>query len=113
MTGPATGGRDSSDQWAIVAEGGEINLMLTYTTGKRSWSPGESTPYSAANPDFYRIYRYRQLVDLVMSEALGKPMTATFMLFSTIPELSGILGGSEKVVAVLDVPVYVREVFLP
>ncbi len=113
VTGPAESGRDSSDTWRVMVDGGEIAMSLAYTTGKRGWSSGESTPYSAASPDFFRIYRYQQLADLVMSKAVGKPMTGDFALSSTVPELATIFDGSEDVVAVLDVPVYVREVFLP
>ncbi len=114
VTGPANGPRESDDFWRVVVEdGGKIRLDLKYTTSKRGWSDGELLPYSAANPNFYRIYRYNQLVDLVMSKAVGKPMNGEFKLVSTVLELADVFDGSEEVVAVLDVPVYVRDVYLP
>ena len=53
------------------------------------------------------------MVDLVMSTAAGKPMTGEFKLTSTVLELADIFDGSEEIVAVMDVPVYVRKVYLP
>lgn len=114
LSGPANGARESSDEWRIMpAEGGELVFKLNYTTGKRSWSPGELFPHSAANPDFLRIYRYDQMVDLVVSSALGKPSSGEFSLTNTIAELEAVFDGSQETVAVMDVPVYVRDVFLP
>jgi hypothetical protein len=65
------------------------------------------------NPDFSRIYRYDQLVDLAMSQELGKPLDGSVSLSSSIPELSGIFDGSESLMAIMDIPVYTRQVFLP
>ncbi len=114
VTGSADSARESSDFWRVIVDsGGQIVMRLNHTTGNRGWSPGEIMPYSAANPDFFRIYRYSQLADLVMSKAVGKPMGGEFKLTSTVLELAEIFDGSEEVVAVIDVPVYVRDVFLP
>ncbi|MHA6326339.1 hypothetical protein [Roseivivax sp. CAU 1753] len=114
LAGPADAGRLSSDMWRITSpEGGTLSFTLDYTTGKRSWSPGELFPYSAANPDFSRIYRYEQMVDLVASTAVGKPSSGEFQLSNSIAELAAIFDGSEQIIAVMDVPVYVRDVFLP
>ena len=84
LVGSADGTRRSSDEWRISPEsGGEMVFTLDYTEGKRSWGPSKSFPHSAANPDFSRIYRYNQMVDLVMSKALGKPASLTLMRSST------------------------------
>lgn len=114
LSGPANGGRTSFDEWRIMpAGGGELVFTLNYTTGKRGGSQGELTPHSAANPDFSRIYRYDQMVDLVVSKALGKPSSGKFSLTGTVAELDTVLDGSQETIAVMDVPVYVRKVFLP
>ena len=88
-------------------------FALEYTTGNRGWAPGELFPYSAANPDFSRIYRYDQMVDIVASSAIGKPSSAEFSLTSNVTELGAIFDGSLEIIAVMDVPVYVRKVYLP
>ena len=114
LSDPADGPRTISDRWMIQPEGGgEVSITLDYTAGKRGWSAGESTPYSGADPAFSRIYRYDQMVDLVVSVGLGKPSSGTYGVTSNVPELSGLLDGSQKIMAVMDVPVYVRDVSLP
>mgnify|MGYP007073193088 CR=1 FL=1 len=114
LTGPADGARESADFWRVVTDsGGQLALRLNYTTGRRGWTPGALFPHSAVNPEFSRIYRYEQMVDLVSSTAVGKPLTGEFKLTSTVLELAGIFDGSEEVIAVMDVPVYVRKVYLP
>lgn len=114
LSGPANGARASSDEWRIMlSEGEELVFALDYTTGKRGWTPGELLPYSAADPDFSRIYRYDQMVDLVTSSALGKPSSGEFSLTSNVTELAAIFDGSQEIIAVMDVPVYVRKVYLP
>jgi hypothetical protein len=113
LTGPAGGGRQSTDAWTMIATGGALSFSLDYTTGKRGWSSSEANSYSAANPDFYRTYRYDNIIDLVMSTAIGKPIAGEFSLSSSVPELAGIFNGSEEVIAILDVPVRVRKIYLP
>lgn len=114
LSGPSDGARRSMDQWRVMPQsGGEIALTLDYTTGKRGWSSSELFPHSAANPDFSRIYRYRQLSDLVLSTGLGKPASGEVTLEVAGTEWDAILDGSQETVAVVDVPVYVREIFLP
>jgi hypothetical protein len=114
LEGPANGGRERSDTWEVeVSSGGTLRFQLDYKTGTPSWAPGEALPHSASVPDFSRIYRFRQLVDLVASTPLGKPKSGEFNVTSNVPELASILDGSEEIVAVMDVPVYVREISLP
>lgn len=113
LAGPANGGRESADIWSIAVAGGDLAMSLKYTTGKRSWSSSEALSYSAARPEFHRIYRYDSVTDLVMSTPIGKPMTGEFSLTSSVPELVGIFDGDEEVIAILDIPVRVREIYLP
>ena len=49
----------------------------------------------------------------MVSTALGKPSSGTFQLSNSVDGLQGILNGSEETVAVIDIPVYVRQVYLP
>ena len=114
LSGPSNGARASSDEWRIAsAEGGELVFSLDYTTGKRGWSPGELFPFSAADPEFSRIYRYEQMVDLVVSTPLGKPSSGKYSLTNSIAELDAVFDGSQEIIAVMDVPVYFRKVYLP
>lgn len=114
LDGPANGARESADEWRIKpAEGGELVFTLDYKTGKRGWTPGELFPHSAANPEFSRIYRYNQMVDLVVSTGLGKPSSGEYSLTGSVTGLDVIFDGSQEIMAVMDVPVYVRKIYLP
>ena len=114
LSHPDSGTRTVSDSWTIKPEsGGSVSIKLNYTAGKRSWSAGESTPYSGLDPTFSRIYRFEQLVDLVVSAGLGKPSSGTYSVTSDVPELSGLFDGSEEIMSLMDVPVYIREISLP
>ena len=48
-----------------------------------------------------------------MSDAMGKPVSGSFNLDNTIPELASVLDGDEKLIAILDIPVRVRKTFYP
>ncbi|MBS9718634.1 hypothetical protein ACFFUT_05255 [Pseudohalocynthiibacter aestuariivivens] len=114
FSGPYEGARNHRETWVVEPEtGGTLNLSLAYQTGRPVWSKSETTPYSAANPDFHRIYRYEQLADLAMSTALGRELVGEVTLQSSVPELAEIFDGSEALTGVLAIPVYTRDVFLP
>ena len=114
LSGDGAPGRQHSESWIIRPEtGGELAFDLAYTTGRPNWVSDEAKPHSAANPDFSRIYRFQQLVDLAMSEALGKPLSGEVALTSSVEELDTLLDGSERVAAVMTVPVYLRDISLP
>lgn len=113
-TGPAGGPRERAETWTVrPAEGGEMSVSITFKGGTASWGPAEAMPHSAADPEFYRIYRYDQLVDLVTSKALDKPLEGTYRLEADIAEWGAVLDGTEELRAILDNPVYVRQVYLP
>lgn len=113
-SGPAEGGRRHQESWNVRPEsGGEISLALSYEPGRPTWSKSEAMPYSSVTPDFHRIYRYQQLADLAMSAPLGKELKGGISFTSSVPELSGVFDGTEALLGVLAIPVYVREVFLP
>ncbi|MCP4382675.1 MAG: hypothetical protein GY798_14865 [Hyphomicrobiales bacterium] len=112
--GPADQGRLKKESWRIMPEGGgELEITLSYLTGQQAWAPGELNPYSNTDLGFSRIYRHEQLVDLAMSVPAGKKLEGEFSFSCTIPELSDVFDGSEEVTAILDIPVYVREIYLP
>ena len=114
LDGPADGEKTHKEKWSVKAKsGGEINLSLSYKPGKPRWKSSKATPYSTVNPDFYRIYKYEQLADLAMSKAIGRDLNGVVSFQSTIPELVGVFDKNEKLVGVIAIPVYVREISLP
>ncbi|SDZ32482.1 hypothetical protein SAMN05444004_110105 [Jannaschia faecimaris] len=111
---PIGSARTHRETWRVDPEtGGELSLILSYRSGRPSWSSAEARPYSAVDPDFHRIYRYDQLADLVMSVALERQLDGNIFVRSSIPELADIFDGNETLMAVLSIPFYVREVSLP
>ncbi len=114
VTGPANEARRSTDAWQItVPGGGSLDFNLDYATGDRTWEKSDGFPHSALNPDFSRIYRFDQLTDLVVSTPMDKPSSGDFSLASSLTDLGEILDGTEEIVAIIDTPIYVRDVFLP
>lgn len=112
--GPADQGRTRYENWRIQpAGGGDMGFYLDYTAGTRSWAASKARPFSNTDPEFSRIYRYEQMVDVAMSEPLGKALNGGFNFTTSVPELMELFDGNQKAVAIMDVPVYVRKVYLP
>ena len=103
-----------TEEWTVTPDsGGEMRFALSYKSGIPSWSKGQALPYSNIDPAFHRIYRYDQLVDLVMSIPAGKTLAGEAKFVSTIPEIAPMFDGNETLIAIISVPAYVRKVFLP
>lgn len=115
VTGDSRNRNTRIDTWTVVPRiGGEITLSLTHTIGNQIWTPDrEARPYSAAQPDFFRIYRYHQMTEVVMNSAMGRALDGEIAFSSTVPELAPMFDGTQELTAILSIPVYVREVFLP
>ncbi len=100
--------------WTVKPEaGGELAFSSTYEGESPSWSTNEAFVYSAVDPDFHRIYRYDQLADLVMSAPLDKKAAGELAFSTSIPEIAPMFDGSEEMIGVVAVPVYVRKLSLP
>lgn len=104
----------ASHLWSVAAaSGGELEVTLVHDEIGLGWSEGVSRPTSPVDTDFFRIYRYDQLAGLVMNDAIGKPLSGEVSVTSTIDELSGVLPEGAEPVAIVTIPVYVREIWLP
>ncbi|SNS72099.1 hypothetical protein [Tropicimonas sediminicola] len=106
--------RVRSEDWVIAPEGGgQISVRYSHVAGMPVWSEGKSTAFSATTPTFHRIFHYRQLDDVAMSEGLGKTLDGTVEISIDVPELADMFDGSERLVAIISRPVYERQVFAP
>ena len=102
------------EEWTIdPATGGAFSLSLNYMAGPSTWTSGEAMLYANTNPDAHSIFRYDQLVRVAASAAMGKPVGEELSYTSTIDEFADIFDGDETPLAILDIPVYVREVYMP
>jgi len=107
---PATG----SELWEMRdGGGGVIELRLQYQRGVAARSKPEGKPRSAADPNFFRIYRVDQGMDVVRSVPAGIDRVQAYSLRVTVPELRPLFDGSEQLVGIALLPWYMRQVSLP
>ena len=102
-----------TEDWSLRAEGGELSMSLAYTAGPLSWAARESQSYSNVDSSIHHLNRFEQLSDLAMSAPLGRELDGELKIGSSIPELTALFSGEEKTIAVIVIPMYVREVFDP
>ncbi len=104
-----------AESWRVVLDdGGVIAFSMEYTIGAPSWILGSmSEPHSAVNPDYYRIFRFDQLVELAMNTAIGKPLNGKVSYEVSDAKLADAFDGSESLVAIMNIPVYLRQIYMP
>ena len=92
-------------------DGNSIQLQIQYARGASTPDKAETKFYSAAKPEFYRIYRSEQSTDVVRSPAADRVQKVLFKAFG--PTLSPLFDGSEQLIGVTSDPWYTRQTFLP
>lgn len=103
----------ASDLWEMQTNGGRIEVQVAYQRGVPSRVKAETNVRSAVQPDFFRIYRVDQGLDVVKSVPAGVDRTQGFRFRSTVPELAKLFDGAEQLVSVTAIPFYIRQVSLP
>jgi hypothetical protein len=95
-------------------DGSAIEVRVEFVRGiaNRS-SKMEAKVYSAAKPDFYRIYRFEQAADVVRSAATGTDRLLNLTIRAIGPKLSPLFDGSEQLISVTSIPYYSRSIYLP
>lgn len=103
------------EDWSLKTEaGGMVDFKITYTSAGLNWTEGGvSRPYSSAMPEYSHIYRYDQTAELVMNTTSGYARPNEWEFSASGGEFADLFDGSEALVAVLNIPVYVRDVFEP
>jgi len=102
------------ESWEMKDPKGEaITFKVDYQRGTPTRAKGEGKPRSAADPTIWRIYRFEQGVDVVMSVPEGINRTQNVQFRASGPELSKIFDGSEKLVSITAIPFYTRQTVLP
>ena len=115
QAGPG-GTRRGEERWTVATQGGggdRLEVRLRYAGATPNRVASETRVYSARNPGFYRIYRVEQGNDFVRSGPAGVDRVEEFAFAASGPRLDALFDGTERLVAVLSVPSYVRQVFLP
>lgn len=86
---------------------------MEYRGAVPSRSEREAKIYSNVEPDFYRIYRYEQLVDLVRSCPAEIDRVGDYAFSVSIEELAPVFDDNEELIGILRLPWYSRRTFLP
>jgi len=104
----------NEDFWEVRdTRGGIIELRVQYQAALPSRAKAEQKLYSAVEPSFYRIYRIDQATDIVKSVPVGIDRMRNCQFRMAVPELSKLFDGTEQLVGVSVIPLYVRQIFLP
>jgi hypothetical protein len=104
----------STDSWELTdASGGTLVLRFAYQRSLPVRAKVEAKPRSAAEPDFFRIYRVDQGTEVVKSVPSGTDRLQSYEFKSTINELAKLFDGGARLVSITAVPWYVRQVSLP
>jgi hypothetical protein len=103
-----------SEVWSVQdASGGRLDFRLEYERGIPSRAKSEVKPHSSIDPNFYRIYRADEGIDVVKSVSAGINRVHSYTFQTTIQELSSLFDGTEELMTITIRPWYVRQVFLP
>jgi len=103
-----------SDLWEVQGtRGGIIELQMQYQRAVPSRAKSEQKIYSAVEPSFFRIYRLDLATDTVKSIPAGIDRVQKYQLRMSVPEVSKLFNGTEQLVGVQVIPLYLRQVFLP
>jgi hypothetical protein len=102
------------ESWDIATEAGDkLRFNAVYTRGIGTRARIEPRIYAAVKPDFYRIYKADQVTEIVHSTAEETKRARKVELSATGPQIAKLFDGSEQLVAVMSIPAYYRQVFLP
>jgi hypothetical protein len=93
-------------------EGNALDLKIQFERGPLARVKANTKTYSSSKPDFFRIYRLEQAVD-VISASSGRNRIAQMTLKARGPLFGSILDGSEQLVSVTSIPYYARQIYLP
>ena len=89
----------------------DISVQLQFAQASTARTKLELQVYSTKTPDFYRIYRIEQALDVVRSSEVDRVQKVTFKIRGS--NIAQLFDGSEKLVSIASIPWYTRQVSLP
>jgi len=102
------------ETWNSKADDGSaIEIELQFARGVPARSKAEAKIYSAAKPEFYRIYRFEQAADVVRSTSTGVDRISKFSFNALGPKLAPVFDGSQQLISITSIPFYSRSIYLP
>ena len=104
----------AEEAWEFEGESGDsIRLQLQFVRGIADKVSVKSKVHSAVKPEFYRIYRTEQAVDVVRSVPRGTDRIQKYAFKGSGPRLSPLFDGSEQLINVTSLPWVSRRVIVP
>ena len=101
------------ETWEFTGgEGNTLDLRIQFERGPLARVKANTKTYSSSKPEFFRIYRVEQAVDVINASS-GRNRIVQMALKATGPLFGSLLDGSEQLVSVTSVPSYARQVYLP
>jgi len=102
------------ESWDVKGtDGSAMEVRLRYERGMPARIKSESSTYSGAKPDFFRIYRVEVVSDVVRSTATSIDRISQMSFKATGPQFASLFDGTEQLISVTAIPSYARQVFLP
>jgi len=102
------------ETWDIRGDDGNtIQVELQFARGVPARGTVEAKIHSAAQPNFYRIYKLEQAADVVRSTATGVDRVSKLSFKASGPQLAPLFDGSQQLISITSVPFYSRTIYLP
>ena len=107
-------GKTTVDEtWEVRAEGGHsVDIHVQFVAGVPTNSKVDVRVYSAAKPDYFRIYRFEQASEVVRSVPSGVDRVSRVSVKAAGDKLGPLFNGSQ-IISVTSIPWYSRQVYLP
>lgn len=104
----------ASDAWEVSdSSGGLLHFRVQYRRGTLARSTTEAKFFSPIQPDFFRIYRTQQGLDVVKSIPLEVDRIENVEFTVTLTELTAMFDGTEQLLSISESPWSMRDIFLP
>ncbi len=101
------------ESWELRADGGHsVDILVHYVAGLPANSKVEQRVFSAAKPEFFRIYRFEQAAEVVRSVPAGVDRVSRVSFKATGDKLGALFDGSQQLISVTATPWYSRQVSL-
>ena len=102
------------ESWEYKADNGSlVTLQIQFVRGIAARDKSELRVYAQPKPEFFRIYRYEQGVDVVRGAGTGTERLQKLTFKATGEKLSPLFDGMEQLISLTSVPWYSREIYLP
>jgi hypothetical protein len=103
-----------NETWEIKGDdGGSLQLQIEFVRGFPVRENTATRYYSAAKPEFYRIYRVEQGTDVVRSTATGADRVTRLSFKASGGQLAPLFDGTEQLIGVTSLPLFSRAIYLP